>query len=214
VATYLDRSGASFLTDIARGTGLLKVKVEDALWQLVAHGLATGDGIAGLRVLLTPQHKRVERRRGLRLISGGRSAERAMPIGRWSLWRQQKVAEEISAEAIVERRGRQLLDRYGIVFRELLARESNMPTWRSLLAVYRRLEARGEIRGGRFVNGFVGEQFALPTAVGTLRSLRRTETNQSPIILSAADPLNLVGIVSPAPVINFQIRNCYRGGVQ
>ena len=124
VASYLDRSGASFLTDIARGTGLLKVKVEEALWQLVAHGLATGDGIAGLRVLLTPQHKRVERRRGLRVISGGRSAERAMPIGRWSLWRQQKVAEEISAEAIVERRGRQLLDRYGIVFRELLARES------------------------------------------------------------------------------------------
>ena len=153
----------------------MKVKVEEALWQLVAHGLATGDGIAGLRVLLTPQHKRVERRRGLRVISGGRSAERAMPIGRWSLWRQQKVAEEISAEAIVERRGRQLLDRYGIVFRELLARESNMPTWRSLLAVYRRLEARGEIRGGRFVNGFVGEQFALPTAVETLRALRRTE---------------------------------------
>ena len=90
VGRYLERHGASFLADIARGTGLLKVKVEEALWQLVAHGLATGDGIAGLRVLLTPEHKRVERRRRLRVIRGGRSPERTMPVGRWSLWREHK----------------------------------------------------------------------------------------------------------------------------
>jgi ATP-dependent Lhr-like helicase len=197
VARYLERHGASFLADIARGTGILKVKVEEALWQLVAHGLATGDGIAGLRVLLTPEHKRVERRR-LRLISGGRSVERAMPVGRWSLWRQPGARVEIRSEEIVERQARQLLARYGIVFRDLIARESNMPPWRSLLGVYRRLEARGEIRGGRFVNGFVGEQFALSAAVEMLRANRRQETaHQTPVILSAADPLNLVGIVSP-----------------
>ena len=199
VAHFLERQGASFLADIARGTGLLKVKVEEALWQLVAHGLATGDGIAGLRVLLTPEHKRVERRR-LRVISGGRAAERVMPVGRWSLWRQQSGGEEIKNDEIVERRGRQLLDRYGVVFRELLVRESNMPPWRSLLALYRRLEARGEIRGGRFISGFVGEQFALPAALEALRSRRNTpiaRAELAPTIVAAADPLNLVGIVAP-----------------
>ncbi|HYA29709.1 MAG TPA: DEAD/DEAH box helicase, partial [Acidobacteriota bacterium] len=197
VARYLERHGASFLADIARGTGILKVKVEEALWQLVAHGLATGDGIAGLRVLLTPEHKRVERRR-LRLISGGRSAERAMPVGRWSLWRQPRVGAEIRTEALIERHARQLLERYGIVFRELLVRESKLPPWRSLLGIFRRLEARGEIRGGRFVNGFVGEQFALASAVEMLRANRRQEAAQQiPMIVGAADPLNLVGIVSP-----------------
>jgi ATP-dependent helicase Lhr and Lhr-like helicase len=198
VARYLDRHGASFLTDIARGTGLLKVKVEEALWQLVAHGIATGDGIAGLRVLLTPDHKRLERRRSLRVISGARSRERAMPVGRWSLWRDPSPDDRLSSEAVLERRARQLLERYGIVFRDLLARELNMPPWRSLLGVYRRLEARGEIRGGRFVNGFVGEQFALSNAVEAVRERRRSASMQdSPVIVSSADPLNLVGIITP-----------------
>jgi ATP-dependent Lhr-like helicase len=221
VARYLERHGASFLNDIARGTGILKVKVEEALWQLVAHGLATGDGIAGLRVLLTPEHKRVERRRGLRVISGGRSGGRTMPVGRWSLWRHHDAGGESKGEAMVERRARQLLERYGILFRELLARETNLPPWRSLLAIYRRLEARGEIRGGRFVNGFVGEQFALPSALDSLRGQRRAETpaaqkiSQPPVLLSAADPLNLVGIVSPgtrlSPYSNQAI--AYQNGV-
>src|SRR5262249_23875135 len=149
VARYLDKHGASFLDDIARGTGLLKVKVEEALWQLVAHGLATGDGIAGLRALLTPVRKRIDRRRSLRVISGGRSAERVMPVGRWSLWRLS--SEPLSNEAILERRAQQTLQRYGIVFRDLLGRETNLASWRALLGIYRRLEARGEIRGGRFV---------------------------------------------------------------
>jgi ATP-dependent Lhr-like helicase len=197
VARYLERRGASFLSDIARGTGLLKVKVEEALWQLVAHGIATGDGVAGLRILLTPDYKRVERRRSLRIISGGKSLERAMPVGRWSLWRDASPDDRLSSEAVSERRARQLLERYGIVFRDLLAREMNIPPWRTLLGIYRRLEARGEIRGGRFVNGFVGEQFALPRAVEGLRVTRRSETGARLVIVSAADPLNLVGIITP-----------------
>jgi ATP-dependent Lhr-like helicase len=195
VARFLDRHGASFLTDIARATGLLNVKVEEALWQLVAHGIATGDGIAGLRVLLTPDHKRLERR-SLRLISGGKNPVRAMPVGRWSLWRQQLGHGEKNAEAKGEHLARQLLLRYGVVFRELLARENSLPPWRNLLAIYRRLEARGEIRGGRFVNGFVGEQFALPEAVDKLRAGRREMTESRAIILAAADPLNMAGILS------------------
>jgi ATP-dependent helicase Lhr and Lhr-like helicase len=215
VARYLERRGASFLGDIARGTGLLKVKVEEALWQLVAHGIATGDGVAGLRILLTPDHKRLERRRSLRIISGGKSPERTMPIGRWSLWRDASPDDRLSSEAVSERRARQLLERYGIVFRDLLAREMNMPPWRTLLGIYRRLEARGEIRGGRFVNGFVGEQFALPRAVEALRVMRRSETQPGLVIVSAADPLNLVGIITPgarvSPYSNQAI--AYQNGV-
>jgi ATP-dependent Lhr-like helicase len=121
-----------------------------------------------------------------------------MPVGRWSLWRDPSPDDRLSSEAVLERRARQLLERYGIVFRDLLAREMNMPPWRSLLGVYRRLEARGEIRGGRFVNGFVGEQFALPNAVEAVRETRRNAAMQdSPVIVSAADPLNLVGIITP-----------------
>jgi ATP-dependent Lhr-like helicase len=214
VARYLDRHGASFLNDIARATGILKVKVEEALWQLVAHGLATGDGIAGLRVLLTPEHKRMERRR-LHVISGGRSPERSMPVGRWSLWRAGFGDAPIGSEAMLERRARQLLQRYGVVFRDLLARESIAPPWRSLLCIYRRLEARGEIRGGRFVNGFVGEQFAMPQAVDALREIRRKPANDETVLISAADPLNLLGIITPgsrlSPYSNQMI--AYRDGI-
>jgi ATP-dependent helicase Lhr and Lhr-like helicase len=215
VGRHLEKYGASFLNDIARGTGLLKVKAEEALWQLVAHGLATGDGIAGLRVLLTPDHKRSDRRRSLRVIAGGRSPERSMPVGRWSLWRQNPAGDALPNEAILERRARQLLSRYGIVFRDLLARESISPPWRNLLSVYRRLEARGEIRGGRFVSGFVGEQFALPGAIEALREIRRTPQSTETIVVAAADPLNLIGIIIPgnrvSPYSNQVI--AYRGGV-
>jgi ATP-dependent helicase Lhr and Lhr-like helicase len=197
VARFLEQRGASFVADIARGAGLLKIKVEEALWELVAQGLATGDGIAGLRVLLLPEHKRQGKRHNLRVISGGRSAARMMPVGRWSLWSNQNGDAEVNSEQIVERQARQLLERYGVVFRDLLAREANLPPWRTLLATYRRLEARGEIRGGRFVSGFVGEQFALPVAIERLRAERRADDKQQPFIISAADPLNLVGILTP-----------------
>jgi ATP-dependent Lhr-like helicase len=197
VGRYLVERGASFLSDIARGTGLLKVKAEEALWQLVAHGFATGDGIAGLRILLTPEAKRKGRRHRLRLISGGRTAERMMPVGRWSLWRERTNMAPIEIDKAIECRARQLLHRYGVMFRDLLARESGAPSWRSLLAVYRRLEARGEIHGGRFVNGFVGEQFALPEAVERLRAERRSKDSDEAVVICSADPLNLVGILTP-----------------
>lgn len=195
VADYLAARGASFLSDIARGTGLLKVKAEESLWELVARGIATGDGVAGLRVLLTPEKKRRKRRR-LRLIDGGQTRERLMPVGRWSLWQSEIPANAVSQEQIAEQRARQLLRRYGVVFRELILRENCAPPWRVLQQIYRRLEARGEIRGGRFVTGFVGEQFGLPEAVDRLRAERRVQVVQEPIIVAAADPLNLVGILS------------------
>ncbi len=198
VADYLATRGASFLSDIARGTGLLKVKAEEALWELVARGIATGDGVAGLRVLLTPDKKRRKRRR-LRLINGGHTTDRVMPVGRWSLWRAEGAAERSDQDQIGEQRARQLLRRYGVVFREVLWRENSAPSWRVLQQIYRRLEARGEIRGGRFITGFVGEQFALPEAVDRLRAERRLASAQGPVIIAAADPLNMVGILNAGP---------------
>ena len=138
-----------------------------------------------------------------------------MPVGRWSLWRQRTTGNESSAETRLERRARQLLERYGIVFRDLLGRETNLPPWRALLGIYRRLEARGEIRGGRFIDGFVGEQFALPQAVEGLRVGRARPADDVPVIVSAADPLNLVGIITPggrlSPYSNQAI--AFRNGV-
>jgi ATP-dependent Lhr-like helicase len=215
VGRYLEQRGASFIADIARSTGLLKVKTEEALWQLVAHGFATGDGIAGLRVLLTPETKRNGRRHKLRVISGGRTPERLMPVGRWALWRHRGDANRMEADKLIEHWARQLLQRYGVVFRDLLARENGAPPWRNLLQVYRRLEARGEIRGGRFVTGFVGEQFALPDAVEALRAERRSQAAQEPLTISAADPLNLVGILNPGARISPHSNQviAYRDGV-
>ena len=125
-----------------------------------------------------------------------------MPVGRWSLWRSEVAAVEDASARSTDFIARQLLRRYGVIFRELLARESCVPSWRSLLEVCRRLEARGEIRGGRFVNGFVGEQFSLPEAVDLLRATRRSEAKQETVIVSAADPLNLVGILTPGPRVS------------
>ena len=199
VAAYLETHGASFLTDIARGTGHLTVRTERALWELVTRGQVTGDGIAGLRMLLTPELKRKDTRRGSRKGSAGR----AMPVGRWSLWRNEDPG---AADAATVTLARQLLQRYGVVFRELLARETRCPPWRLLLQAYRRMEARGEIRGGRFVGGFVGEQYALPDAVESMRSVRRLAPDTEPVMVSCTDPLNLVGILTPGPRVPVQSR--------
>ena len=196
VAAYLDTHGASFLADIARGTGHLTVRTERALWELVTRGQVTGDGIAGLRMLLTPELKRKENRRGRK-----GAAAQTMPVGRWSLWRKEDPG---TPEAATETLARQLLQRYGVVFREVLARETRCPPWRLLLQAYRRMEARGEIRGGRFVNGFVGEQYALPDAVESMRTVRRLPPDKEPVIVSCTDPLNLVGILTPGPRVPVQ----------
>ena len=213
VADFLARRGASFLSEIARGTGRVPAAVEDALWELVARGLVTGDGIAGLRVLLQPESKRRSSARHLRSIPGGRGAQRTMPVGRWALWGG--GGDPVSDAERAERFAWQLLRRYGVVFRDLLARESQAPPWRVLLPIYRRLEARGEIRGGRFVAGLVGEQYALPEAVEALRAVRRDKTVGHVVLVHTGDPLNLVGILTPgqrvSPFSNQVI--AYRDGV-
>ncbi|GIW41432.1 MAG: ATP-dependent DNA helicase [Candidatus Binatia bacterium] len=198
VFAFLSEKGASFLSDIARGLRRLPTEVEGALWELVASGLVTGDGVAGLRTLLLPDEKRAPRRRERRHLRGlpGGASRRLMPVGRWALLRT-GVGPPREREEVVERWGRQLLRRYGVVFRELLARERHAPSWRELHALYRRMEARGELRGGRFVGGFLGEQFALPEAVEALREVRRKREAEELVVVSAADPLNLVGILTP-----------------
>jgi ATP-dependent Lhr-like helicase len=119
-----------------------------------------------------------------------------MPVGRWSVMRADAAAERDPQE-VAEQATQRLLRRYGVVMRELCARERRAPSWRHVLPVLRRMEARGQVRGGRFVAGFLGEQFALPEAVDALRSVRRRRDGEETVLIAAADPLNLVGIVTP-----------------
>jgi ATP-dependent Lhr-like helicase len=186
VLDFLRQRGASFFADIVRGTGKLKAEIETALWELVAAGLVTADGFDNLRSLIDPK-----RRAGQ---GSGRTMRPRHNAGRWALLHNEEVVERPRA---VEAACGMLLRRYGIVVRDVLAREANLPPWRELLAGFRRLEDRGEIRGGRFVDGFLGEQFALPVAVESVRAMRKLDAAQEAITLSAADPLNLVGILVP-----------------
>ena len=186
VLDFLRQRGASFFADIVRGTGSLKAEVETALWELVAGGLITADGFDNLRSLIDPK-----RRAGQ---GNGRAARPRHSTGRWALLYTDQAADRNRA---VEATCWMLLKRYGIVFRDLLARETNLPKWRELQMAFRRLEDRGEIRGGRFVDGYLGEQFALPVAVESLRATRKLPVTGEMIVLSAADPLNLVGILLP-----------------
>ncbi len=208
VHEFLARRGATFTADIARGTGLGAPAVENALWTLVAHGLVTGDGVAGLRRLIDPPD---DARTGrLRMLDGGRR-QPLVPAGRWALLRD-PTADEPPADA--EQAARRWMRRWGVVLRELLARETCSPPWRELLPALRRLEARGEVRGGRFVAGMVGEQFALPEAVEALRAVRRRPAHVETVVVAAADPLNLVGIVVPGarvPPANHEVI-AYRDG--
>jgi ATP-dependent helicase Lhr and Lhr-like helicase len=196
--------GALFFSELVRRSGLLPSQVEEALSQLAALGLVTSDSFDGLRALLVPSSKRPTfgrnagtRRRKTNLAS----IEFA---GRWSLLRTDVAsqpsgngAESSARDAAVEKFGRLLLHRYGVVFRRLLERESFPVTWYELGRIYRRWEARGEIRGGYFVGGIGGEQFALPEAIGLLRSIRKSQSNGELITLSGADPLNLQGVLTP-----------------
>ena len=204
VLEFLKARGASFFADIVRGTGKLKAEIETALWELVAGGLVTADGFDNLRSLIDPK-----RRAGQ---GSGRSVRPRHSSGRWALLHADAVVERPRA---VEAACWMLLRRYGIVIRDLLAREANLPSWRELLMAFRRLEDRGEIRGGRFVDGFLGEQFALPVAVESVRSMRSLPLSGETITLSAADPLNLVGILVPGervPAISGRTVS-YRDGV-
>ena len=186
VLEFLRRRGASFFADIVRGANRLKAEIETALWELVAAGMVTADGFENLRALINPRR---------RLGSGATKTVRPRHTsGRWSLLYPVEASDR---SKVAEATCWMLLRRYGVVFREMLARESNLPKWRELLIAFRRLEDRGEVRGGRFVNGFLGEQFALPEAVDSLRAMRNVAVTGEIVTISAADPLNLVGIIVP-----------------
>jgi ATP-dependent Lhr-like helicase len=186
VLQFLKQRGASFFPDIVRGAGKLKSEVESALWELVAAGIITADGFDNLRALIDPK-----RRSGQ---GHGRTTRLRHSAGRWSLL---YPVESDDRTAALEATCKMLLNRYGVVFREVLTREAILPRWREVLLALRRLEDRGEIRGGRFVSGFLGEQFALPVAVESLRATRDQQSSGDTVTISAADPLNLVGIIVP-----------------
>ena len=220
VREVLSGRGASFLPDLVRATGRLPSEVEDGLWELVAAGLVSADGYDNLRALVDPKRRRGEGR--------GRAARPRHAAGRWALL--DTGADPVSAgpsapeagqearfgppaptaddearrrhDEHVARFAGQLLDRWGVVCRDLAARETLAPPWRDLLGALRRMEARGEIRGGRFVAGVVGEQFARPEAVELLRVVRRDDAPREPLRVSAADPLNLTGVLLPGPRVS------------
>jgi ATP-dependent Lhr-like helicase len=206
VADFIRQYGASFFDELVEGTGLLRPQVEEALGELVALGIVTSDSFAGLRALLRKPAAAGRRRTTMFAMESA---------GRWALARRPQPQVQARPEA-VEHLARTLLVRYGVVFWRLIEREAPwLPPWRDLLRVYRRLEARGEIRGGRFVAGFSGEQFALAEAVGMLREFRRKPPSGSWVSLSGADPLNLVGILTPGPKLAALTGNrlLYRDGL-
>jgi ATP-dependent Lhr-like helicase len=198
----MKQRGALFFPDMVRATERLKAEVETGLWELVAAGLVTADGFENLRALVAPKTSSTvgsgTSRPGMARSPMGSSALAKVrrprhAAGRWSLLH----TEGADRDRHVESSCWMLLRRYGVVFRDLLARETNLPRWRELQIGFRRLEDRGEIRGGRFVDGFQGEQFALPVAVESLRANRKLPMNGERVVIAAADPLNLVGIVVP-----------------
>jgi ATP-dependent Lhr-like helicase len=208
VAEFIRENGASFFEEIVEGTHLLRTQVEEALAELVAAGQVISDSFGGLRALLTPPRHQRGRTRGARLGAAGR----------WALVKRKRSDQHAAAHKAerVEQIALALLRRYGVVFMRMLEREAAwLPRWRDLLRVYRRLEARGEIRGGRFVSGFAGEQFALPDAVAALRAIRRRTPDESLVSVSGADPLNLTGILTPGPKLAALAVNrvLYRDGI-
>jgi ATP-dependent Lhr-like helicase len=188
--------GALFFDDLLAATKLLPAQVEDALRELAALGLVTSDGFSAVRSTIV-KHAHMPGRSARRATKRRRRRDAYARSGRWSKF--PPFVQSVTEEERAERWAWLLLNRYGVIFRDLLARESLAPPWSDLVRVYRRLEMRGEIRGGRFVAGVAGEQFALSEAVERLRQLREEPAEQSWQVISAADPLNLVGIITRDP---------------
>jgi ATP-dependent Lhr-like helicase len=237
-AEYIQANGASFFDEIAEGAGLLPAQAEEALAELVALGIVNSDSFGGLRALLVPSDRRRSssnggrRRRRIalfgmdaagrwalvhrRLASTDAAAEPTTSADRASIKAAMRLGEIRRDDETIEHVARTLLRRWGVVFWRLLAREADwLPPWRDLLMCFRRLEARGEVRGGRFVQGFTGEQYAAPEAIGLMRDVKRKPESQSTVSLSGADPLNLVGILTPGsrlPALSGN-RVLYRDGV-
>ncbi len=234
---HLKERGASFFPELYHNqnnsSNLLRSQAETALGELVTNGIVNSDSFAGLRALIAPAKKKndIAKRSKRRSLSARLTPMNTIDnAGRWALIHSGSTPETASLEPQHTEKKQQrwlqtpyetlefiaetLLIRYGVVFRKLLERESGLPPWRELLYVFRRLEARGEIRGGRFVDGFGGEQFASPDAVGLLRKQRNKKTD-SYITLSAADPLNLVGVILPGQKITAQAshRILFKNGV-
>jgi ATP-dependent Lhr-like helicase len=181
VLAVLETRGACFFTDLTRATGHLASEVEDALWELVAGGLVTADGFENLRALLDPKRRRGEGK--------GRTSRPRHAPGRWALLRHTAPPADGNAAAFAG----QLLQRWGVVFRDVVMKETLAPAWRDLLVVLRKMESRGEIRGGRFVAAFIGEQFALPEALDLLRAIRREHgASDGPEALPAGSPMAAV----------------------
>ena len=202
VLRLLSSRGALFFSDIVIQSGLLRTQVEDVLGELVSWGLVNSDGFSGLRALITPSNK-------LPRFAGRKKTTSPFDnAGRWSLiiptdyeGKLVDLTNTVEAEDSLEMIAHTLLLRYGLVFRRVLDRESGLPPWRDLLRVYWRMEARGEIRGGRFVTGVSGEQFALPEAIRRLRTLKRLEPSNELVSISACDPLNMTGVLLPGPKV-------------
>jgi ATP-dependent Lhr-like helicase len=203
VRSVLSSSGAMFAGDLVRMLGAAAEDVNLALWELVAAGLVTADGFDSLRMLIDPRRKQAYAApTGMKSKSMGRAKQAA---GRWSMfsWRPFDAPSESTGQAAERREAElesacwMLLRRYGVVFRDVLARETAAPRWRDLLGLLRRMEARGEVRGGRFVSGFSGEQFALPEALESLREVRRSGMKLETVTVAGADPMNLLGILIP-----------------
>ncbi len=187
--------GAMFAADLLSATRLLPAQLDDVLGELITQGFVTADGFGGLRRLIASKSSTNNRdSHGLRR-GAVRTRQSSSGVGRWSLWRP-ALDPTVAAETITEQWAWQLLRRWGVMFRDLLTREAGAPQWWELVQVYRRLEARGEIRGGRFITGVSGEQFALGDTIRTLRQLRDEPGEQELVVISGADPLNLVGILT------------------
>jgi ATP-dependent Lhr-like helicase len=194
VAEFLAANGACFFADLEHGLSMLRTELEDALSELVARGRAGCDSFAGLRALLVPPSKRAPSaaRRGRRI-----AMHALEDAGRWTLSPRQPIGGDGEPE-FVEHVARTLLRRWGVVCWRLMEREAGwLPPWRQLLRVFHRLEARGEIRGGRFIAGLSGEQFALPEAIPPLRAVRKREASGEILGIAATDPLNLAGLLWP-----------------
>lgn len=192
VQDVLSLFGAMFFNEIMERTGLLRSQTEEAMSELVSCGLLTSDSFTGLRALLLPAKYSTQAGRTKSNIVF--SMEQA---GRWSLIPNPSPKGEGDGKREMEVIARTLLKRYGIVFRRLAEKENLTPRWRELVKIFRLMEARGEIRGGRFVEGMYGEQFAMPETIAMLRKMRKEEKSGKLISVSASDPLNLTGIITP-----------------
>jgi ATP-dependent Lhr-like helicase len=203
VLACLRERGALFFGEIVAATGRLRAEVAEGLWDLVARGLVTADGFGSARALFSARERWARRTERPSWAGSLRRRASASPNaeGRWSLLLAAADPLDADPEILAEAAAEQLLARYGVVFRDLLVRETLALPWREVLRALRRMEARGTARGGRFVTGFVGEQYALPEAVEALRAVRRRERTGEIVRVSAVDPLNIAGILTPGPRI-------------